>query len=130
MADRVTVRTRKFQTNPLLGRKQMVVDVIHGRLANVSKSDLQQRLAAMYKVQDPSNVVLFGFRTVFGGGRSSGFALIYNNKEARFKYEPKFRLVRYGIGAKSETARKQKKERKNRAKKLRGKEKAKVLQKK
>ena len=71
-----------------------VVDVIHGRLPNVSKSDLQARIAALYKVQDPSNVVLFGFRTVFGGGRSSGFALIYQNKEARIKYEPKHRLLR------------------------------------
>eukprot|EP00693_Jakoba_libera_P000977 EC689570.1.p1 GENE.EC689570.1~~EC689570.1.p1 ORF type:complete len:131 (+),score=54.44 EC689570.1:65-457(+) len=130
MADRVTVRTRKFQTNPLLGRKQMVVDVIHGRLPNVSKADLQHRLASMYKVQDPSNIVLFGFRTIFGGGRSSGFALIYTNKEARFKYEPKYRLLRFGVGQRSETARKQKKERKNRAKKFRGLERAKILTKK
>jgi small subunit ribosomal protein S24e len=31
---------------------------------------------------------------VFGGGKSTGFALIYDTLEAAKKYEPKFRLAR------------------------------------
>ena len=46
----ITVRTRKFKNNPLLGRKQFVVDVLHPGAANVSKSDISDKLAAMYKV--------------------------------------------------------------------------------
>ena len=37
----VIVRTRKFKNNPLLGRKQFVVDVNHPGLANVSKEDIK-----------------------------------------------------------------------------------------
>ena len=39
-------------------------------------------------------IFLFGFRTAFGGGRSTGFALIYDSLDAAKKYEPKFRLAR------------------------------------
>jgi hypothetical protein len=39
-------------------------------------------------------IYLFGFRTAFGGGKSTGFCLIYDNLEAAKKYEPKHRLAR------------------------------------
>ena len=38
--------------------------------------------------------MLFGFRTDFGGGKSTGFALIYDSLEDAKKYEPKYRLAR------------------------------------
>ncbi|KAG0867331.1 hypothetical protein G6F16_008848 [Rhizopus arrhizus] len=44
-ASSVTIRTRKFLTNRLLQRKQMVVDVIHPGLANVSKDELRAKIA-------------------------------------------------------------------------------------
>ena len=40
------------------------------------------RLASMYKVHDAGCIQLFGFHTAFGGGRSAGFGLIYENKDA------------------------------------------------
>eukprot|EP00043_Microstomoeca_roanoka_P020623 m.253516 g.253516 ORF g.253516 m.253516 type:complete len:131 (+) comp17204_c0_seq1:156-548(+) len=124
MAETATVRTRKFITNRLLSRRQMVVDVIHPGLANVSKADLRTKLASMYKTT-PEMVFCFGFRTAFGGGKSTGFALIYDNLEAAKQYEPKHRLVRAGLATAKTGSRKQKKERKNRLKKYRGTEKAK-----
>eukprot|EP00421_Protoceratium_reticulatum_P031550 CAMPEP_0168460942 /NCGR_PEP_ID=MMETSP0228-20121227/53709_1 /TAXON_ID=133427 /ORGANISM="Protoceratium reticulatum, Strain CCCM 535 (=CCMP 1889)" /LENGTH=57 /DNA_ID=CAMNT_0008476201 /DNA_START=72 /DNA_END=242 /DNA_ORIENTATION=- len=54
-----TVRTRKFKTNPLLGRKQFVLDVIHPSLGSVPKKDLTTKLASMYKVHDSQCVQLF-----------------------------------------------------------------------
>ena len=125
-APKATIRTRKFLTNPLLQRKQMVVDVIHPGRPNVPKTEVAQRLVQMYKVQDPTCVILFGFTTQFGGGRSTGFALIYDNLQALKKTEPKYRLVRAGLATHTPIARKQRKERKNRAKKVRGTKKAKV----
>lgn len=104
-----------------------VVEVIHPGLANVSKKDLRASLAKTYKIADENLVVLFGFRTLFGGGRSTGFCLIYDNTKALLEYEPKYRLARQGLYKKPETARKMRKERKNRAKKYRGVERAKVL---
>mmetsp|Transcript_73918 Transcript_73918/g.149494 ORF Transcript_73918/g.149494 Transcript_73918/m.149494 type:complete len:131 (+) Transcript_73918:62-454(+) len=122
-----TVRTRKFLNNPLLGRKQFVLDVIHPGMANVSKKDLAEKLRSMYKVQDVNCIQLFSFKTAFGGGRSSGFGLIYENLEKMKKFEPKYRLKRVGVGGeKKGPGRRAKKDTKNRMKKARGKEKAKA----
>lgn len=79
----------------------------------------------MYKTS-ADHVFSFGFRAHFGGGRSTGFALIYDSLDAAKKFEPKHRLIRHGIGAKGTVTRKQRKERRNRAKKVRGTKKAKV----
>jgi hypothetical protein len=52
MADAaVTIRTKKFITNRLLARKQFVCEVLHPGLASVSKAQLKEKLAVMYKVQ-------------------------------------------------------------------------------
>lgn len=50
-----------------------------------------------FKVSDSSTVILFGFRTHFGGGKSTGFCLIYDSVEDAKKFEPKYRLVRAGL---------------------------------
>jgi len=122
----VTLRTRKFITNRLLSRKQFVIDVIHQGKPVLSKVEVRERLSKLYKVQDPSTVVVYGFNTQFGGGRSTGFGLIYDNAQALKKYEPKFRLVRAGLATKGTISRKLKKEKKNRQNKVRGIKKAKV----
>ncbi|KAK9708549.1 ribosomal 40S subunit protein S24B [Basidiobolus ranarum] len=120
MADAtVTIRTRKFLTNRLLQRKQFVVDILHPGKANISKDELREKLAKMYK-SEKENVFCFGFRNAFGGGKSTGFALIYDSLDAAKKFEPKYRLVRHGLAENGITSRKQRKERKNRLKKLRG----------
>ncbi|CAI9300598.1 unnamed protein product [Lactuca saligna] len=116
----VTLRTRKFMTNRLLSRKQFVIDVLHPGRPNVSKAELKEKLARMYEVKDPNSIFVFKFRTHFGGGKSTGFGLIYDSVENAKKYEPKYRLVRNGLDTKVEKSRKQLKERKNRAKKIRG----------
>ena len=74
----------------------------------------------MYKVSDLNTIISFGFRTDFGGGKSTGFALIYDNVEDAKKFEPKYRLARIGLLKKKEGSRKQIKEKKNRAKKVWG----------
>uniref|UniRef100_A0A803M6A5 40S ribosomal protein S24 n=1 Tax=Chenopodium quinoa TaxID=63459 RepID=A0A803M6A5_CHEQI len=116
----VTLRTRKFMTNRLLSRKQFVIDVLHPGRANVSKAELKEKLARMYDVNDPNSIFVFKFRTHFGGGKSTGFGLIYDSVDSAKKYEPKYRLIRNGLATKVEKSRKQMKERKNRAKKIRG----------
>merc|ERR1719161_3277667 len=121
-----TIRTRKFKQNPLLGRKQFVLDIIHPSMANVSKKDLATKLAQMYKVHDHQCIQLFGFHTSFGGGRSAGFGLIYDNLDKMKKFEPKYRLKRAGIDVKSRAARRAKKDTKNRVKKVHGKDKTKM----
>lgn len=66
------------------------------------------------------------FKCAFIGGKTVGFALIYDTLDYAKKIEPKYRLARQGLGPKGRTGRKQRKERKNRMKKVRGTEKKKV----
>jgi len=124
----VTIRTRKFTTNRLLSRKQFIVDVIHPSRPPISRAELSEKLAALYKA-DKNRVIPFGFKTHFGGGRSTGFALIYDDEESQKKFEPKYRLVRAGlVSKKDKPSRKLRKERKNRAKKFRGTKKIKAAE--
>jgi ribosomal protein S24E len=58
----------------------------------------------MFKVNEVNRVILFGFRTAFGGGKSTGFALIYDTIEDAKKYEPKYRLARVSKSIISEPA--------------------------
>ncbi|KAK4983842.1 hypothetical protein LTR66_005204 [Elasticomyces elasticus] len=116
----VTLRTRKFIRNPLLARKQMVVDVLHPNRPNVSKEELRSKLSELYKASKDT-VSVFGFKTQYGGGKSTGFALIYDSPESMKKFEPHYRLVRVGMATKIEKAsRQQRKQRKNRSKEFRG----------
>merc|ERR1712142_1442488 len=74
----ITVRTRKFMTNRLLQRKQMIVDIIHPNSSTPKKSEVRDALAKNYKTT-ADTIIAFGFKTVFGGGKTSGFALIYDS---------------------------------------------------
>ncbi|EDP42760.1 hypothetical protein MGL_2960 [Malassezia globosa CBS 7966] len=116
----ITLRTRKFLSNRLLQRRQMVLEVIHPARPNVSRSELQEKIGELYKTPK-EQVSVFGMRTHFGGGRSTGFALVYDSQEAMKSFEPTHRIVRNGLAPKIEKAsRKLRKERKNRGKKVRG----------
>jgi small subunit ribosomal protein S24e len=73
----------------------------------------------MYK-GDAKLTIMFGFQTKFGGGKSTGFCLIYDNEESMTKFEPKYRLIRKGVVEKKEQSRKAIKEAKNKGLKIRG----------
>jgi len=66
--------------------------------------------------------VIFGVKTVFGGGKSSCFALVYDSLAAAKTHEPPHRLIQNGHkeAAGIVVGRKQRKEKKNREKKFRG----------
>lgn len=73
-----------------------VVDVLHPGRASVPKTEIREKVARMYKTT--SDVVFtFGFRTQFGGGRSTGFALVYDTMDYAKKFEPKYRLQRVSL---------------------------------
>ena len=70
----------------------MIVDV-QSFGTSVPKEVIREKLAKMYKA-DKEVIFVFGFRIAFGGGRMTGFGLIYDSLEAARKFEPKYRLVR------------------------------------
>lgn len=84
-------------------------DVLHPQRANVSKDDLRTKLSELYKCEK-ALVSCFGFRTQYGGGKSTGFALIYDSEAALKKFEPHYRLVRIGVASKIEKASRQQSE--------------------
>ena len=119
MNNTVTIRTRKFMTNRLLQRKQIVTDVLHPGKATVPKTEIQEKLSKMYKTT-PDVIFVFRFRTHCGGGKTTGFGMIYDSLDYEKKNEPKHRLARHGLYEKKKTSRNQQKERKNRMKKVSG----------
>ena len=74
----------------------MVVDVLHPGQATVSKTEIREKLAAMYK-STPDVIFAFRFRTQFGGGKTTGFAVIYASLDFAKKFEPKYRQVRVSM---------------------------------
>merc|ERR1712038_609713 len=112
MGDTATIRTRKFMTNRLLMRRQMVVDVLHPGKATVSKAEIREKLAKMYK-STADCIQCFGFKTAFGGGKTTGFALVYDSLDYLKQYEPKYRLERLGLYKKDKPPRKQRKKKQN-----------------
>jgi small subunit ribosomal protein S24e len=120
MASAVTMRRRKFIHNKLLNRKQMILDVMHPNRANVSKAEIATQVAKQFEVNDEKTIFVFGFRTAIGGQKSSGFCLIYDTLEDALSTEPKYRLLRAGVGTKKEGSRKMRREAKNKKKKQRG----------
>merc|ERR1719333_152446 len=120
-----TLYVRKILNNPIMGRKQVAVEMVHPGLANVSKAQIRDELTKRLK-SDPERISVFGLKTKFGGGFSSGFALIYNSLEDRKKYDSLCSLRRAGMAGKRKVPRKMYKELKGKQKKVTGTAKAKV----
>ncbi|KAF3820459.1 hypothetical protein GH733_013635 [Mirounga leonina] len=73
MNDTVTIRTRKFMTNRLLQRKQMVIDVLHPGKATVPKTEIREKLTKMYKTT-PDVIFVFGFEPILVVARQPALA--------------------------------------------------------
>merc|ERR1712232_338450 len=115
--------------NRLLMRRQCVVEVYHPKSACLTFAEIKAELANRFACNEDA-IALFDFFTKFGGGRTTGFALLYDNKDFKLKYEPKYRLRREELIDPKDNAktRKTKKNLKIKTRKLRGKEKVKVMQ--
>ena len=126
MSSKFVLYTRKMIKNPLLARKQMQVEMVHPDEPNVSKALIKDKLAGIFKTKSEC-IAIFGLSTKFGGGRSSGFALIYDSLDLRKKYDMKTNLRRdKHWDTKKLKTRKQLKDIKGRMNKLRGTAKAKA----
>ena len=93
-----TLRLRRMLVNRLLQRKQFVVEILHQGRRCATRAEVHKMLAQMLKVSDPKTIFTFGFKTDFGGGRTVGFGLVYDNLQVEKWFEPKYRLARMGLG--------------------------------
>lgn len=128
MTKDLIIRTKKLLRNRLLQRRQFVLDSYHPEAAAPSNKQLGEEVARKYRVPQDC-VVIFGTKTKFGGGKSTCFGLIYDNKDALVSFEPAFRLRRAKLAPARDPSskRRTKKERKNKMKKFRGKQKQNAL---
>ena len=123
----ITLFAKQVVNNPLLSRKQISIEIIHTSKVNISKTQIKEKLAKMFKTSTEC-VAVFGLKFKFGGGRSTGFALIYDSVDARKKCDMKHLLLRDSLLEKAKKVpRKQGKEIKGRQKRLRGTAKAKAV---
>ena len=70
--------------------------MLHPGRSTVPKTEVREKLARMYKTT-ADVVFCFGFRTKFGGGKTTGFGLVYDSLDYAKKFEPKYRLARVSI---------------------------------
>ena len=72
-----------------------VVELIHPEMAGVKKATIKTELAKKFKCQgNEDRIAVFGLKSKFGGGRSSCFATIFDDLDARKKYDTKDNLRR------------------------------------
>ena len=123
----ITIFTKRQVNNPLLCRKQMNIEIIHTSKVNCSKIQIKEKLAKMFKT-DSQCIAVFGLKFKFGGGRSAGFAFVYESLDARKKNDQKMLLRRDKLYEKvKKHGRKALKEIKGRQNKLRGVAKARAI---
>ena len=125
-SEKFILYARKMINNPLLKRRQLQVELIHPDQGSVSKAAIKAKLAVMFKNKEES-IAVFGLKAKFGGGRSTGFALVYDSLDARKKCDMKTNLRRDKLLViEGKKGRKQLKEMKGRMNKVRGTAKAKA----
>lgn len=62
-------------------------------MGGVSKAQIKEKLAKQLKAKEDC-ITIFGLQAKFGGGRSTGFALIYDNLDLLKKYDSKKQLLK------------------------------------
>jgi len=70
-----------------------VIDVLHPGRPNVPHAEIQKELAEKYRAKG-NCVFTFGMKTAFGGGKSTGFGLVYDSEAKAMAMEARYRLVR------------------------------------
>ena len=84
---------------PQLTDSSQQIEIIHPEMGGVSKAQLKEKLAKQLKTKEDC-ITIYGLHAKFGGGRSSGFALIYDNHDLLKKYDSKkqLRKVSHSLG--------------------------------
>ena len=70
--------------------------MIHPEMAGVKKANIRSEISKKFKAAE-DRIAVFGLKPKFGGGRSSGFVTVYDDIDARKKYDTKANLFRVGI---------------------------------
>merc|ERR1712147_119504 len=95
--------------------------------AGVKKSSIKAEIGKKFKAGE-DRIAVFGLKPKFGGGRSSGFVTVYDDADARKKYDTKSNLLRDKLIEKpARMSRKMAKEIKGKRKRVKGTAKSRVV---
>jgi small subunit ribosomal protein S24e len=65
-------------------------------MAGVKKSAIKAEIGKKFKASE-DRIAVFGLKPKFGGGRSSGFVTVYDDADARKKYDTMANLYRVSV---------------------------------
>jgi ribosomal protein S24E len=68
-----------------------MVDVTHAAEVKITKDQIKEYVRNFFK---KPHVSLFGIKKTFGGGKTQGFVLVYDNEDSMKRFEPAYRLKR------------------------------------
>merc|ERR1711879_9576 len=94
MEGRVIYKFSKVRQNRLLNRVQMCIDVFHPSVPKIPNESIREYMRTHFK---KPHVNVFGVKKYYGGGRTRGYCVIYDNEESMKKYEPKYRAKRVAL---------------------------------
>ena len=83
----------------------MVINILHLGKTTAPKTEIQEKLAKVYKTT-PGVIFVFGVKTHFDGGKTTGFGMIYDSLDYAKKNEHKHRLERHSLYDKKKISRK------------------------
>merc|ERR1712037_386711 len=94
MEGRVIYKFSKVRQNRLLNRVQMCIDVFHPSVPKIPNESIREYMRTHFK---KPHVNVFGVKKYYGGGRTRGYCVIYDNEESMKKYEPQYRAKRVAL---------------------------------
>ncbi|MCQ2086237.1 MAG: 30S ribosomal protein S24e [archaeon] len=90
------IKVEEKRDNVLFKRTEICFTIDHDGESTPVKTAIAEDIAKQMKVKR-DQVVLSGIKSIYGNGRSKGYARIYTSKEDAQKVEPEFILKRNGI---------------------------------
>ncbi|MBE6517611.1 MAG: 30S ribosomal protein S24e [Thermoplasmata archaeon] len=93
---RMKMEITQQKENPLLKRTEVYFTINHAGEATPSKGAVVDAIVDKLKASKDA-VVLDNVESVFGTGKSNGYAKVYESKDAALKYESEYLLKRNGI---------------------------------
>ena len=67
--------------------------MLHPEQAGVKKATIKAEISKKFKASE-DRIAVFGLKAKFGGGRSSAFVHVFDDLDARKKYDTKVNLAR------------------------------------
>ena len=82
--------------NPLLYRKELIVEIDHVGEPTPSREEVRKRIAALKGVSE-NLVIVHTIKPMFGIGKSKAFIKIYQSEEKLKEIEPEYMLKKHGL---------------------------------